>query len=356
MLQVPNVKNRFLSPLYLIAVLTGCGSDEHISKLDAMQRNEARGLAGFVTDNSLLPAIDDIVTFREAPISTKKAFFGDLHVHTSNSFDAFAFGTIITPDDAYRYARGYGLKHPSGYQVQLQKSLDFYAVTDHAMFLGVAKEAADTSTLMSKYSEASLVHNLNSPDNTGILSLITRGKVFSEFIPGVLNGILEKKIDKALVEQITRSAWADAIRAADDAYVPGKFTTFAGYEYTSSTNDRGNLHRNVIFRDTDRLPAMPFSRLNSQNPEGLWDWIDKLRESGIESLAIPHNSNGANGEMFKLVDWSGTSLSEEYSEKRLRNEPLVEITLVKGTSDTHPLLSPNDECANFENEFVNFGD
>ena len=110
----------------------------------------------------------------------------------------------------------------------------------------------------------------------------------------------------------------------------------------------GNLHRNVVFRGADKLPAVPFSRLNSQNPEGLWDWMDTLRGQGIESLAIPHNSNGSNGQMFKLVDWAGDPMDDEYADQRIRNEPIVEITQVKGTSDTHPLLSPNDEWADFE--------
>ena len=134
------------------------------------------------------------------------------------------------------------------------------------MFMGVVKEAANRSTLMSEYPEAELVHNLNSPENTGILSLIKRGEVFSSFIPNVLNGILENRIDRTLVEQITREAWADAIRAANDAYLPGEFTTFAGYEYTSSTNDRGNLHRNVIFKNTDQsFQGLIFSLANNHS-------------------------------------------------------------------------------------------
>ena len=125
-------------------------------------------------------------------------------------------------------------------------------------------------------------------------------------------------------------------------------TTFIGFEYTSSTDDTGNLHRNVIFRGSEKIPAVPFSRFHSQNPEGLWDWMDGLRQQGIESLAIPHNSNGSNGQMFKLVDWAGDPMDDAYAEQRIRNEPLVEITQVKGTSETHPLLSTRDEWADFE--------
>ena len=93
---------------------------------------------------------------------------------------------------------------------------------------------------------------------------------------------------------------------------------------------------------------MPFSRFHSQNPEGLWDWMDGLRQNGIEALAIPHNSNGSNGQMFKLVDWASNPVDDEWARKRIRNEPLVEVTQVKGTSETHPLLSDADEWADFE--------
>ena len=110
----------------------------------------------------------------------------------------------------------------------------------------------------------------------------------------------------------------------------------------------GNLHRNVIFKDSDRLPREPFSRFHSVNPEDLWDWMDDLRAMGVESLSIPHNSNGSNGQMFKLEDWAGDPLDDVYAEQRMRNEPVVEITQVKGTSETHPLLSTRDEFAGFE--------
>jgi len=147
---------------------------------------------------------------------------------------------------------------------------------------------------------------------------------------------------------VARSAWRDVIDAAEGFNDPGRFTTFVAYEYSTAADDRGNLHRNVIFRGGDRLPAVPFSRFHSQNPEGLWDWMDKLREQGIDSLAIPHNSNGSNGQMFKLEDWAGDPMDDEYVRQRLRNEPLVEITQVKGTSETHPDLSKTDEWADFE--------
>ncbi|MEL0208534.1 MAG: DUF3604 domain-containing protein, partial [Gammaproteobacteria bacterium] len=150
-------------------------------------------------------------------------------------------------------------------------------------------------------------------------------------------------------DSVSRRAWADTVAAAQRHNDPGNFTTFIAYEYTASTTDMGNLHRNVVFRgNSNRIPSVPYSRANSNDPEGLWQWMDRLREDGIESIAIPHNSNGSDGFMFALKDSFGKPLTKEYSELRMRNEPIVEITQVKGTSDTHPALSTNDEWADFE--------
>jgi hypothetical protein len=129
---------------------------------------------------------------------------------------------------------------------------------------------------------------------------------------------------------------------------PGRFTTFVAYEYTTTADDAGSLHRNVVFEGSDRVPEVPFSRTHSRNPEDLWSWMDTLREAGVESMAIPHNSNKSNGHMFKLVDWAGDPIDDEYAVQRIRNEPLVEITQIKGTSETHPALSNRDEWADFE--------
>jgi len=303
----------------------------------------ARRFGGIVLD---MPA--DMIVVDPQANAKRNAYFGDLHVHTDYSFDAYAFGTTATPYDAYRYAQGEAIRHPAGFEVQLRQPLDFYAVTDHAMFLGAVKAAADTSTDFSKLPHVQDLHNLNATENLTLESLPQRIAAFSNFLPGTLSGINDGSIDEAMVNQIAKDAWTDIIQAAQTHYRPGKFTTFVAYEYTSSTDDRGNLHRNVIFRDADKLPAMPFSRFHSQNPEGLWNWMDGLRTQGIELLAIPHNSNGSNGHMFKMVNWAGEPIDNAYAEQRIRNEPLVEVTQVKGTSETHPVLSDNDEWAGFE--------
>jgi hypothetical protein len=329
--------------LSLLCLVPACG-DRSLSD----EANDFGGRSGSTDDQQLKPVLDLLDRTSAPPNTERNAYFGDLHVHTEYSFDAYSFGTTATPYDAYRFAQGEAIQHPSGYQIQLRTPLDFYAVTDHAMFLGLVKEAADTSTEFSEYAVAESVHDMNHPSNMGVDSVLQRVGNFAGFVPDTLEGIQAGTINEDLVNEVGRRAWLDIVEAADLYNTPGRFTTFVGYEYTTSSDDRGNLHRNVIFRGSDKLPALPFSRLNSLNPEDLWDWMDNLRDQGIESLAIPHNSNGSNGQMFKLVDWAGNPLDENYALQRMRNEPLVEITQIKGTSDTHPLLSPNDEWADFE--------
>ena len=308
----------------------------------------------FDSDTALLERgalVGDLSAETETPLPGERtAFFGDLHVHTEYSFDGYAMGTQATPYDAYRFAKGEAISNPGGFDMQLSRPLDFYAVTDHAMFLGLATASAETITAFSKTAFAAPYHGLNDSDNydTDFFSVIRRLGTFAEFLPSAVSGIRAGTIDRDEVLGVIRSAWEDIIDAADEHNDPGKFTTFVAYEYTASTLDMGNLHRNVIFKGSDRLPREPFSRFHSVNPEDLWDWMDELRALGVESLSIPHNSNGSNGQMFKLEDWAGNPLSDDYATQRMRNEPVVEITQVKGTSETHPLLSTRDEFAGFE--------
>ena len=306
----------------------------------------------FDTDTELLvrKVISAPRAIPEAGIQERIAYYGDLHVHTAYSFDGYAFGTLATPYDAYRFAKGEAIKNPAGFNMQLTKPMDFYAVTDHAVFLGLVKAAADTSNNFSKNPFAEPYHDLNAPEKFGT-DLISRTKrllTFSSFIPNAIKGISDGSLSRQEVLGVVRSAWEDTVDAADQFNDPGRFTTFAAYEYTTSSADMGNLHRNVIFEGTENLPREPFSRAHSANPEDLWNWMDELRSKGVESLAIPHNSNGSNGEMFKSTDWNDNPFNEAYVQKRLRNEPIVEITQIKGTSETHPILSTRDEWAGFE--------
>ena len=286
---------------------------------------------------------------RPEPNPDKNAYFGDLHVHTSNSFDAYTFGTLASPSDAYRFAQGEAIPHPTGYEIQLKKPLDFYAVTDHAVFLGIIKEAADTSSEFSKYEFTKPMHNLNENVSNSIFSILKRSGLFRGFGGALREGLENGSVDGDLIQSVGNSVWQKTIKAADDAYKPGVFTTFAGYEYTSSVDLYDKyLHRNVIFKDTKNLPVKIFSRVDSQDPEELWNWMDIQRKAGVESLAIPHNSNISGGAAFSMSDYNGGPIDEAYVKQRLRNEPLVEITQAKATSETHPFLSKNDEWAAFE--------
>ena len=289
--------------------------------------------------------------------------YGDLHVHTKYSFDAYIFGVTATPYDAYRYAKGETIKHPLGFDMRLREPLDFYAVTDHGFYMGMIENYADTSSEMSKKEWTKPMHNINRPENVTTESLGERADLFSSVIsqaivqpypywhPKLWKAWFTNNIQVALQSfdyGVHKSAWSDVANAAEEFNKPGEFTTFIGYEFTTSTDvEGGNLHRNVIF-DSSKAPIRPWTRIDSLNPEDLWTWMDGLRERGVDSLAMPHNSNGSNGQMFEVETFRGDPISIEYAEKRMRNEPVVEITQVKGTSDTHPLLSPDDEWADFE--------
>ncbi len=263
----------------------------------------------------------------------RQALFGELHMHTKWSFDAYMFNTRATPDDAYEFAKGQPLKHPLGQTYQLSRPLDFMAVTDHAFYLGVMAKMGDKTHPLSKHP---LAAKINSPDPDVMSS------AFVDIIRASRRGV---PIEGLANPEIRRETWDEIIASANRHYEPGKFTTFLAYEWTS-TPDGQNLHRNVIFRG-DTAPV-PFARTDSDKPEDLWAWMDEIRKAGHEALAIPHNSNLSDGRMFEQEDSWDNQFTAKYAQTRMRNEPLVEVTQVKGTSETHPLLSPNDEFADFE--------
>ena len=328
-----------------------------ISLFKKMQSDSALEVVDFSVDSSKNS------NSRPLPNRDRNPYYGDLHVHTKYSFDAYVFGVTASPDDAYRYAKGAAVKHPLGYEMKLREPLDFYAVTDHGFYMGMIQAYADTSTDISQNDFAEPFHNLNRLDNLTVESAGERSNIFSSVLgatiikpypdwhPNLLKAYFSRNTQGALRSfdyDIHKSAWADVARSANEHNDPGNFTTFIGYEFTTSTDiEGGNLHRNVIF-ESSKASIRPWTRIDSINPEDLWTWQDRLREKGVDTISMPHNSNGSNGQMFEMESFKGNALDVEYAEKRMRNEPLVEITQVKGTSETHPLLSPDDEWADFE--------
>ncbi len=265
----------------------------------------------------------------------RNAYFGDLHVHTKLSFDAYIFNVRASPEDAYRFAKGEAIGHAQGYDIRLVGGpLDFVAVTDHSEFMGALREADDPKSPLSKLP---IVQGLFSPDHNEIAKAFTR----------VVTAMQQNKVPREFADPaIAGRAWREVQDAAARNNDPGRFTTLVGYEFTSAPDGR-NLHRNVIFR-TAKVPGLPFTANDSRNPEDLWRTMDGWRAQGIEALAIPHNSNGSDGLMFQTTKFDGAPMDKAYADLRRRNEPLAEITQIKGTSETHPSLSPNDEWSNFE--------
>ena len=273
----------------------------------------------------------------------KNVYFGDLHIHTKNSFDAYIFNVRTTPDDVYRFAKGDTVRHPGGFDIKLGgEPLDFVAATDHGAYMGILPQMNNPDSPLSKLELSQTMFGTD-PE------LIVRA--FNKIGGSVRSGEpFDEVYDRAIIDQ----TWQDAIAAADRHYVPGTLTTFAAYEFTAVDGRGreddgfagGNLHRNVVFENA--APDRLFATLDSVNPEDLWDWMDAQRAQGRDVMAIPHNSNVSDGKMFEMKTFDGSQIDAAYSQQRLLNEPIVEMTQVKGTSETHPALSPNDEYADFE--------
>jgi hypothetical protein len=269
----------------------------------------------------------------------RDAYFGETHVHTSWSLDAFSLGNMVTtPGDAYKYFKGEPIKHPMGFEIKIDTPLDFAGVTDHSEYVGVVNSANDPSSPVSKLPEAQpLILKAKTPAEMQRVALYC------------INTLGSGPPVKALMSPaIAGSVWKKNIELADQANDPGKFTAFVSYEWTSMPNSM-NLHRNIFFKDSKKVPPMPFSALDSKDPSDLWNWMDGQRKAGNDLLAISHNANLSDGRMFPTdVDLKGRPIDSAYADSRVRNERLTEIKQLKGTSETHPLLSPNDEFANFE--------
>lgn len=280
-------------------------------------------------------------------------YWGDTHLHTSQSFDVFLFNTpASTPETAYRFARGETVVSPTtGENWQLSKPLDFLVVADHAELVGSLAKVyhgeegyADTAT------------------GKAILTQIgetVSAQLLKAYHYLVRIGSGEKGPDMVTPQQAyvdlhggtkRQAAWHDYVDTAERFNQPGKFTTLIGWEWSSQPGG-GNLHRVVFTPDgADKAKQfLPFSQLESDRPEKLWDWLDATnKRTGADFVAIPHNSNLSWGKMFQVEDSEGNPITADYAERRMRWERVVETTQIKGDSETHPALSPTDEFSDYE--------
>jgi hypothetical protein len=312
--------SKLLLSIIVLIFFGSCSDSDHLAQTES---------------EAISPIVD--INIRDSEYNFERnAYFGDVHVHSMYSYDAFIFGGIASPNEAYEFAKGGSVRHPAGFDMQLDSPMDFYAVSDHAYYLGIIKEMASGDSDLSQHPVAEGLDNLG--DDVSF-----RRSVFRRFADFASAGNGGEIMDDTVV----KNAWDDIVASANRHNDPGRFTAFIAYEYTGTGPEEEVLHRNVIFRD-GIAPELPFSRINSDDPQDLWSWMDSNRANGIESLAIPHNSNVSDGLMFALTDYAGRPLDSAYANQRVRNEPLVEITQVKGTSETNPALSPNDELAGFE--------
>lgn len=284
-----------------------------------------------------------IVTATAAEESRPDLYWGDTHLHTSRSFDAYLGGNInIDPDTAYRFARGLPVAHPvAGVRVRLARPLDFLVVADHAELMDVPAALASGDQRLVKTTTGRRLSQMMRQGRSG--------EAFREILRAANEGRADVMVDLSGPE-LRRGSWLEVVDAAERNNQPGVFTAFSGWEW-SSTPDGANLHR-VVFTPSDAESARkfaPFSAVDSNRPEDLWKWLDETSaRTGADFIAIPHNSNISKGLMFDDVDSGGRPIDAAYARTRAKWEPVAEITQIKGTSETHPVLSPTDEFAAFE--------
>ena len=273
------------------------------------------------------------------PDLPRNVYFGDTHVHTGWSADAGMDGAVLSPEDAYRFALGMEVNSNTGQKAKLARAYDWFMVTDHSDGMGTINEIVAGNPEM-----------MASPVLTRWRDALQQG---GEEAASAKSELIVMQSEGKLPSQVTdpkwmKSAWDKTIDAAEKYNRPGEFTTFIAYEWTVNADGGDNLHRNVIFRDgADRArQILPLTTFETQDPMKLWEWMQVYEQkTGGQVLAIPHNGNMSNGRMFEERQFDGSPMTREWAELRVRYEPLFEVTQIKGQSESHPTLSPNDDFA-----------
>ena len=271
-----------------------------------------------------------------------QVFWGDTHLHTTNSLDARTLGVTLTAEDAYRFARGEQVVSSTGQAARLARPLDFLVVTDHSDLLGIVDQLIRGNPKLLQYEEGrELSHNLKAGGESAL-------EAFGQIAAALFGDYSGPLLDRSIM----RTVWEDYVDTADRYNDPGRFTALIGYEWTP-TNSGDKLHRNVLYRDGADLARrlFPFTAVESLNPQDLWKWMQRYEEeTGGRVLALAHNGNLSNGQMFPVETnpETGGAIDSAYVSTRARWEPLYEVTQIKGDSEAHPFLSPADEFADFE--------
>ncbi|NNC73224.1 MAG: DUF3604 domain-containing protein [Sphingomonadaceae bacterium] len=281
----------------------------------------------------------------EVPCPTR-VFWGDTHLHTSNSGDGVFNGVRLTPEDALRFARGEEVRSTTGIDARLSRPLDFLAVSDHAELIGIGRRVAAGDEALMVDPTLNRWHEMM--NESVEQSIIAARELIVGFAQGELPELMR---DPAIARETVASTWSSYLETVERYNEPGRFTAFIGYEYTSLPNGN-NLHRVVLYRDgTDIIgETLPYPSTQSQDPEDLWRYMAAYEQrTGGQAMAIPHNGNLSNGLMFAMTDFDGRPLTRDYAERRQRWEPIAEVTQYKGDGETHPMLSPDDEFADFGN-------
>ena len=271
-----------------------------------------------------------------------QVYWGDTHLHTSNSLDARAFGVTLGVEQAYRFARGEEVTSTHGLRTQLSRPLDWLVVADHSDGMGAMNEiVAGNPSLLKDPTVKDWSKRVNQGGETALAATMD-----------IINSFTQGKIPPILLDdKFQQSVWDRYTKTAEAFNEPGRFTAIIGYEWTS-TEKGNNLHRNVLYRDGRDLARrmLPYTTTESFNPEDLWKWMESYEQkTGGQVLALAHNGNLSNGIMFPVETnpATGKPLDGDYVKNRTRWEPLYEATQIKGDGETHPFLSPNDEFADY---------